>query len=415
MEKRRVVITGFGAITPLGNDAETMWNNLLVGKSGITGITKFDTTGFSVRIAGEVKNFDPAKWIPDRREAKRLDPFAQYAVAASDMALESAALDLSKENRDRVGAVIGSGIGGIIEFEQQHTRYIERGPMKISPFFILKLMLNAASGQLGVRYGIRGPNFATASACASSGHSLGLALRCIQCGDCDIMIAGGSEAAMTQLGISGFQVMTALSTRNDEPEKASRPFDKGRDGFVLSEGAGTLILEELEHAKKRGARIYAEFTSCGMSDDGYHITAPDPNGTGAQRCMEYAVKMAGRKLEDVDYINAHGTSTPHNDAAETRAVKALFGEHAKKLAISSSKSMLGHLLGASGAVELIITALSIYHQKVPPTTNLENPEDGCDLDYVADGARDMKIDFALSNSFGFGGHNVSLSLARYEE
>jgi 3-oxoacyl-[acyl-carrier-protein] synthase II len=318
-------------------------------------------------------------------------------------------------DKDRVGVVIGSGIGGIIEFEQQHTRYIEKGPMKISPFFILKLMLNAAAGQLGIRYGVRGPNFATASACASSAHAAGMAMRCIQSSECDVMIAGGSEAAMTQLGISGFQVMTALSTRNDAPEKASRPFDRDRDGFVMGEGAGTLILEELEHAKKRGARIYAEFTSCGMSDDGYHITAPDPDGHGARMCMSLAVKQAGRKLEDVDYINAHGTSTPHNDIAETKAIKTLFGEHAKKLVVTSSKSMIGHLLGASGAVELIITALSIYYQKVHPTANLENPDEGCDLDYAAGGARDMKVDFALSNSFGFGGHNVTLSAARYTE
>jgi len=287
--------------------------------------------------------------------------------------------------------------------------------MKISPFFILKLMLNAAAGQLGIRYGIRGPNFATASACASGAHAVGMAMRSIQVGESDIMLGGGTEAAMTPLGISGFQVMTALSTRNDEPEKSSRPFDKDRDGFVMSEGAGTLVLEELEHAKKRGARIFAELTACGMSDDGYHITAPDPEGRGAQMCMRHAVERSGRTLADVDYINAHGTSTPHNDIAETNAIIGLFKEHAQKLAVSSSKSMLGHLLGASGAVELIVTALSIYNQKVHPTINLENPDEGCDLDYISEGARDMKVDFALSNSFGFGGHNVSMAAARYTE
>ncbi len=414
IDKRRVVITGMGALTPCGNDMRTTWESLLAGRGGITRITKFDTTGYSVRIAGEIKDFDPLQWL-DKKEARRLDPVVHYAVAAADMALEDSGLDPNAEDKDMFGAVIGTGIGGIIEFEQQHTRYLERGPMKISPFFIPKLMANAASGQLAIRYGIRGVNYCTVSACASSGHAVGLAMRSIQLGEADIILAGGAEAAMTPLGISGFQVMTALSTRNDEPGRASRPFDRDRDGFVMSEGSAIMVLEELEHAKKRGARIYAELVGFGMSADGHHVTSPDPEGRGAVMCMRRAINHAGHKLEDVDYINAHGTSTPHNDLAETRAVKALFGEHVDSIPVSSSKSMLGHMLGAGGAVEVIVTALSIREGKIHRTLNLENLEEEFTLDYVPEGTRDADINLAISNSFGFGGHNTCIAIAKYVE
>ncbi len=414
IDKRRVVITGMGALTPCGNDMRTTWESLLAGRGGITRITKFDTTGYSVQIAGEIKGFDPLQWL-DKKEARRLDPVVHYAVAAADMALEDSGLDPNAEDKDMFGAIIGTGIGGIIEFEQQHARYLERGPMKISPFFIPKLMANAASGQLAIRYGIRGVNYCTVSACASSGHAVGLAVRSIQLGEADIVLAGGAEAAMTPLGISGFQVMTALSTRNDEPERASRPFDRDRDGFVMSEGSAVMILEELEHAKKRGARIYAELVGFGMSADGHHVTSPDPEGRGAVMCMRRAIEHAGHKLEDVDYINAHGTSTPHNDLAETRAVKALFGERVDSIPVSSSKSMLGHMLGAGGAVEAMVTALSIREGKIHRTLNLENLEEEFTLDYVPEGTRDADITLAISNSFGFGGHNTCIAVARYVE
>ncbi len=414
IDKRRVVITGMGALTPCGNDMRTTWESLLAGRGGITRITKFDTTGYSVRIAGEIKGFDPLQWL-DRKEARRLDPVVHYAVAAADMALEDSGLDPNAEDKDMFGAIIGTGIGGIIEFEQQHTRYLERGPMKISPFFIPKLMANAASGQLAIRYGIRGVNYCTVSACAASAHAVGLAMRSIQLGEADIILAGGAEAAMTPLGISGFQVMTALSTRNDEPERASRPFDRDRDGFVMSEGSAIMVLEELEHAKKRGARIYAELVGFGMSADGHHVTSPDPEGRGAVMCMRRAIEHAGHKLEDVDYINAHGTSTPHNDLAETRAVKALFGERVDSIPVSSSKSMLGHMLGAGGAVEAMVTALSICEGKIHRTLNLENLEEEFTLDYVPEGTRDADINLAISNSFGFGGHNTCIAVAKYVE
>ncbi len=414
IQKRRVVITGVGALTPCGNDIRTAWESLLAGKGGITRITRFDTTGFSVQIAGEIKGFDPAQWL-DKKESRRLDPVVHYAVAAADMALEDSGLDPGAEDKDMFGAIIGTGIGGIIEFEQQHTRYLERGPMKISPFFRPKLMANAASGQLAIRYGIRGVNYCTVSACASSAHAVGLTMRSVQLGEADIILAGGSEAAMTPLGISGFQVMTALSTRNDEPERASRPFDRDRDGFVMSEGSAVMILEELEHARKRGARIYAELVGFGMSADGHHVTSPDPEGRGAVMCMRRAIEHAERKLEDVDYINAHGTSTPHNDLAETRAIKSLFGERADGIPVSSSKSMLGHMLGAGGAVETIVTALSIHEGKIHRTLNLENVEEEFTLDYVPEGTRDADINFAINNSFGFGGHNACIAVAKYVE
>lgn len=413
IEKRRVVITGMGAITPCGNDIRTTWETLVAGKSGIGRITKFDVTDFPVKIAGEVRNFDASQWL-DKKEVRRLDPVVHYAVAAADMALADSKLDLAKEDKDMVGAIVGSGIGGIIEFQEQHMRFIEKGPLKISPFFIPKLMANAATGQLAIKYGIRGVNYCTVSACASSAHSVGLAMRSIQLGEADVIFAGGTEAAMSDLGIAGFQVMTALSNRNDEPERASRPFDRDRDGFVMGEGAGVLIMEELEHAKRRGARIYAEVVGVGMSADGYHVTSPDPEGKGARLCITRAVKDAGRQLEDVGYINAHGTSTQYNDLIETRAIKIVFGARAQNIPISSTKSMMGHLLGAGGAVEAMVTAFSIYEGRVHRTLNFENPGEECTLDYVPEGTRKVDIDLALSNSFGFGGHNVSLAIAKYK-
>jgi 3-oxoacyl-[acyl-carrier-protein] synthase II len=413
IQKRRVVITGMGAVTPCGNDIRSTWENLVAGKAGIGRITKFDVTDFPVKIAGEVKNFDPALYL-DKKELRRLDPVVHYAVAAADMALADSKLDLAHEDKDMVGAVIGSGVGGIIEFQEQHARFIEKGPLKISPFFIPKLMANASAGQLAIKYGIRGVNYCTVSACSSSAHALGAAMRSIQLGEADVMFAGGSEAAMSSLGIAGFQVMTALSNRNDEPERASRPFDRDRDGFVMGEGAGVVILEEMEHAKKRGARIYAEMVGVGMSADGYHITSPDPDGVGACLCMTRAVKDAGRGFEEVGYINAHGTSTQYNDLVETRAIKKVFGDYAQKIPISSSKSMIGHLLGAGGAVEAMVTALSIHEGRIHPTLNFENPGEECTLDYVPEGARKADINLAISNSFGFGGHNVCLAIAKYK-
>jgi 3-oxoacyl-[acyl-carrier-protein] synthase II len=390
------------------------WENLLAGKTGIARITKWDVSEWPVKIAGEVKNFDASQWL-DKKEARRLDPVVHYAVAAADMALADSRLDLANEDKDMVGAIIATGIGGIIEFEEQHARFIQKGPFKISPFFIPKLMANAASGQLAIKYGIRGVNYCTVSACSSSAHAVGMAMRSIQLGEADMMFAGGSEAAMCPLGIAGFQVMTALSNRNDEPERASRPFDRDRDGFVMGEGGGVMILEELEHAKKRGARIYAEMVGIGMSADGYHVTSPDPEGVGACLCMRRAVKDAGRNLDEVGYINAHGTSTQYNDLIETKAIKKVFGEHARKLPISSSKSMLGHLLGAGGCVEAMVAALSVNEGKIHRTLNWENGDEECNLDYVPEGTRQVNLDLAISNSFGFGGHNVCLAVAKYSE
>ncbi|MBI1851594.1 MAG: beta-ketoacyl-ACP synthase II [Planctomycetes bacterium] len=411
MSKRRVVITGLGTVTCLGYEKETVWSSLVAGRTGIARISRFDTTGFDVTFGGEVKDFDPVKWLP-AHEVKHHDLVAQFVIAAGDLCVKDAGIDFPKEDTTRIGVILGSGIGGIGEIETQHERLMKRGPSRVSPYLVPKLMMNAISGQLSIRYGLRGPNYVTASACASSAHALGAALRAIQYDEADAVLTGGSEAALTPLGLAGFCALRGLSTRNDQPERASRPFDKNRDGFVMGEGSGILLFEELEHAKKRGARMYAEVYGFGMSADAHHITAPAPDGEGAARAMNLALKDGALNPSDVDYVNAHGTSTPLNDVVETRAIKHVFGSHAKKLAISSSKSMIGHLLGASGAVELAITALSIERGTVHPTINYETPDPECDLDYVPNEARELAVRAAISNSLGFGGHNATIAVGR---
>ncbi len=411
---RRVVITGIGVISPVGNTREEFWKSLINGKSGIGTITKFDASGYAVRIAGEVKDFDPGD-ILSPKERRRTDLFTQYALTAAHEALSDAGIEVEKIDRDRVGVIVASGIGGTVTWEAQHRKLLEQGPDRVSPLFIPMMIINTASGMIAIRYRFRGPNFAVVSACASSGHAIGEAMRKIQYGEADVMITGGTEASITPLSVAGFSVMKALSTRNDEPERASRPFDRERDGFVMAEGCAIIVLEELEHAKRRGAKIYAELAGYGASDDAYHITAPDESGEGPALSMIRAIEDAGRKPEDVDYINAHGTSTPLNDKIETLAIKKVFGERAKDIPVSSIKSMVGHLLGAASAIELAATALTIRDGIIPPTINYENPDPECDLDYVPNEARKKEVKFALSNSFGFGGHNVTLALAKYEE
>ena len=410
MSKRRVVITGLGWVTSLGTSVEDVWAQLLAGKSGIRTITKFDTTDFATKFGGEVSAW--ASPNIDHREAKRLDRFAQFALNASIDAVNDAGLDFEKEDPWRCGSIIGSGVGGIEEFAAGHQKLLEKGPNRVSPFLVPKLMCNAGSGNVSIYYGLKGPNSAVATACASAAHAVGEAAECIRHNSADIMVTGGSEAALTPLGLACFIALKALSRRNDEPELASRPFDSDRDGFILSEGAGIIVLEEYEHAKARGAKIYAEFLGFGQSADGTHITAPDEQGRGAAHAMEWALADAGIGTADVDYINAHGTSTPLGDLAETRAMKRLFKDEAKNVAVSSTKSMTGHLLGASGGVEAIITAKTIQTGHIPPTINLENPGEECDLDYVPNTARDAEVKYAMSNSFGFGGHNVSLVMGR---
>jgi 3-oxoacyl-[acyl-carrier-protein] synthase II len=411
---RRVVITGMGLVSPLGNDLKSFWDNLSNGRSGIGPITLFDVTQYDCRIAGEVKNFDPAAWFNNPRDARRSDRFTQLAVAAAKMALADSGLALPAANPDRIGVMVGSGIGGLKTMEDQHTILMNRGPSRISPFMIPMLISNMASGIISMEHGLQGPNYATVSACATSAHGIGEAWRMIREGDADAFVAGGSEAAIVPLGIGGFGAMKALSTRNDEPTRASRPFDKGRDGFVMGEGAGILVMEELEHAKARGANIYAEIAGYGLSADAYHMTTPLENGEGAQRCMRMALKKAGLNPEQVDYVNAHGTSTPVGDLCETRAVKAVFGRHAHQLSVSSTKSMTGHLLGAAGVVESIACIMAIQNSLVPPTINLENPEEECDLDFTALTAKERKIRVAVNNSFGFGGHNATLIIRAFE-
>jgi len=411
MNRRRVVITGLGAVTPLGLNVTSYWQGLLDGRSGIREIEAFDACEYTSRIAGEVRGFSAGDYF-DTRLVKRLDRFAQFALACALEAVEDAGIDFAKADPRRIGTLIGSGIGGLAEIEQQHTRLMERGPGKLSPFMVPKLMMNAAAGQISIYFGLRGPSMAIASACASATNSLGEAAAVIARGDADVMLAGGSEAATTPLGLGGFCALKALSTRNDDPEHASRPFDRDRDGFVLGEGAAVAVLEEYEHAKARGAKIYAEFAGYGASDDAYHLTAPDPRGTGAAEAMGNALGNAGLSPEDITYINAHGTATEFNDVMETDAIKKVFGAHAKKLVISSTKSMTGHLLGASGAVELVACALAIRHGVVPGTMNLDHPDPKCDLDYAANAAREMEVKVALSNSFGFGGHNACLVLSK---
>ncbi len=411
MSDRRVVITGMGWVTSLGDSVDLVWDKLTQGTSGIAEITRFDTERFSTKIGGQV----PTDWLPDnieKRELKRVDRFTAYALSATINAVNDSGLDFEKEDAWRCGSIIGTGIGGIEEFETGSSKLIQKGPERVSPFTIPKLMCNAAAGNVSIRFGLKGPNSAIATACASAAHAIGEAAHSIRHGISDIMVTGGSEAAVTPLGVAAFIALKALSKRNDDPTKASRPFDADRDGFVLAEGAGIVILEEYEHAKARGAKIYAEVLGFGQTADSSHITAPDEQGRGAAKAMEIALKDAGRNLESVGYINAHGTSTGLGDIAETHAVKRLFKDHAKKLAVSSTKSMTGHLLGASGGVEAIITAKTLQTGVIPPTINLDNPDDECDLDYVPNSARNTPVKLAMSNSFGFGGHNVSLLIGK---
>ncbi|MHC5053234.1 MAG: beta-ketoacyl-ACP synthase II [Planctomycetota bacterium] len=425
---RRVAITGLGAVTPLGIGVKPFWEGLLAGRSGIRPLTFFDTTDYSSKIAGEVPDFDYSKWV-GRREANRMDRFALLAIAAAYEALEDAGVALRDRGGDlagqripadvdprRFGCFIGSGIGGLGEFEKQHTRLMKKGPRKVSAFTIPKLMANSGSGEVSLLYGLMGPNFSAVSACASAAHSIGEAFRCIRRGHADIMLAGGSEASITPLGVAGFCSLKALSTRNDEPERASRPFDKNRDGFVIGEGAGVVTIEELEHAKRRGARIYAELAGYGASGDAYHITQPCPDADGAVRAMSAAMEDAGFAPEDVDYVNAHGTSTYYNDRVETLAIKKALGEErARKIAVSATKSMVGHSLGASGGMALVATALTVHERKIHPTINYETPDPECDLDYVPNVAREGRVRGALLNSLGFGGHNATLAVREYAD
>lgn len=405
---RRVVITGLGTICPLATETRSYWQKLLQGQSGIGLIELIDASAFAVRIGGEVKNFEPEKWL-DRRAARRLDRFAQFAMVAAAEALKDSGIQLTSEDPFRCGALIGSGIGGLTEYEEQHTKFLKGGgPRGISPFVIPKMMPNSAAGNVSIQHGLCGPSAAVSTACASAANALADAMRCIQRDEADVMVAGGAEAAITYMGLGGFISARALSARNEAPHAASRPFDRDRDGFVMSEGAGVVILEEYEHAKKRSATIYAELLGAGVTADAYNITAPHPEGKGSIRAMQMALKDARINPSDVQYINAHGTSTELGDVAETLAIKTVFGEHAKKLAISSTKSMVGHLLGASGGVELIATVLSIKHGVLHPTINLENADPQCDLDYVPNRARETRVRYAISNSFGFGGHNACL-------
>ena len=410
--KRRVVVTGIGVVTSLGRAIEGFWSRLVRGDSGVGPITLFDVAGYKVQFGGEVP------WNPERediagpKELKRLDRFTQFALAAAKDAVADSGIDFSREDPYRCGVVIGSGIGGLWEFEVQEERLLHKGIDKVSPFTIPKLMVNSASGNVSSLYGIKGPNFAVATACASAANSIGDALRAIQYGDADVMLTGGSEAALTPIGLAGFQNMRALSTRGDAPQRASRPFDVDRDGFVLAEGAGMVVIEELEHARKRGARIYAELKGYGASGDAGHITQPDEEGRGAAHALSMALRDAGLPPEAVDYVNAHGTSTPLGDVAETKAVKRVFGDHARRLAISSTKSQLGHTLGASGGIEMVVCALTMDRGVIAPTINLDSPDPECDLDYTPRVAREARVDVSMSNSFGFGGHNASLVLAR---
>ncbi len=417
MSKRRVVLTGCGAITPVGHNVSDFWEAVKSGKTGVTRLTAFDPTPFPSKIAAQLKNFDATKYMSSKQE-RRLDPFVKYAVAAAKVAMEDSGLDLINIDLNRAGVYIGSGIGGLHTVEEEHAKYLmnpdeAKAVSRMSPFLIPMLIVNMASGIVSIELGFKGPNSAAVTACATAGHSIGDAFKIIQRDEADIMACGGSEAAITKMGFGGFCALKALSTRNDAPEKASRPFDRERDGFVMGEGAGVVILEELEHARKRGAHIYCELVGYGMSGDAYHMTAPDPLGDGAIRCMRAALNDAGLNIEDVDYINAHGTSTTLNDKIETAAIKAVFGDYAYKLAVSSTKGVTGHLLGATGAVELMACAKAIEDKVVPPTINYEYPDPECDLDYVPNTAREMDVQVAMSNSLGFGGHNVTLVVKKF--
>ena len=420
MDARRVVVTGLGALTPVGNTAEELWSGLTRGRSGVGPITKFDATEkdpsgafrYATRIAGEVKHFDPLRYV-DKKEARRLDPYLQYAIACAVMAVEDAGLDTGKVDRARFGVLIGSGIGGISTLLENHRTLLDKGPERVSPFFVPMLIINMASGLVSMRFGAKGPNSAVVTACATGNHAIGDAFRLIQRGDADVMIAGGAEAIIIPLTIAGFCSMKAMSTRNDAPEKASRPFEADRDGFVCSEGGGVIVLESLDHAVARDARIYGEIIGYGMSGDAHHMTAPDPEGDGAVRAMSAALRDGGLAASEVAYINAHGTSTPYNDKFETLAIKRVFGDHARRLAVSSTKSMTGHLLGAAGGVEAIATLLALHHGVLPPTINYETPDHECDLDYVPNQARKQDVEVALSNAFGFGGTNATLAFRKY--
>ncbi|MBI4548587.1 MAG: beta-ketoacyl-ACP synthase II [Ignavibacteriae bacterium] len=414
-DKRRVVVTGLGAITPIGLCVQEFWENSLSGKSGAGKITSFDVSQYDTKIACEVKGFNPLNFV-DKKTANRMDLFTQYAIASAIMAVKDADLNLEKTDKERIGVIFGSGIGGMWTWHRQmQTMYETGGPHRISPFFVPMMIADIAAGYISMHFQVKGPNYATTSACATSSHAIADAYILIQRGDADIIFTGGSEAAICPMGVGGFNAMKALSTRNDEPEKASRPFDAQRDGFVMGEGAGMLILEDLEHALKRGARIYAELSGIGLTADAYHITQPAPGGEGAIRSMRLCLSDAGLRPEVIDYINAHGTSTPFNDKSETEAIKAVFGEHAYKLHISSTKSMTGHLLGAAGAIEAIITVLSIYHDMIPPTINYEYPDPECDLNYVPNKYIKKPVGAAISNTFGFGGHNASLLFTKFQQ
>jgi len=411
MSQRRVVVTGMGMISPLGNDLASSWDAIVNSRSGLGPITSFDASLFTTRIAGEIRNFDPTLYMSPK-DVKKMDAFIHYGIAASLMAMEDSGLEVTEENAERIGAIIGAGIGGILGIEEQTAKYIEGGPRKISPFYIPSTIINMLPGQLSIMKGIKGPSFSAVSACATSNHSIGMAMRMIQYGDADVMIAGGAERGSSPTSVGGFCSMKAMSTRNDDPAAASRPWDRDRDGFVLGDGAGILVIEEYEHAKARGARIYCELAGFGASSDAFHMTAPSENGEGPARCMAMAMKDARINPDQVEYLNAHGTSTPLGDLAETLAMKRAFGDHAYKTMVSSTKSMTGHLLGAAGGVEAIFSVLAIDRGIIPPTINLENPGEGCDLDYVPNVAREKKIDVAMSNGFGFGGTNGTLVFKR---
>ncbi|MEG6584081.1 beta-ketoacyl-ACP synthase II [Dendrosporobacter sp. 1207_IL3150] len=412
--KKRVVVTGIGAITPVGSGKDEFWQSLLAGKSGIGPITRFDASDYTTRIAGEVKDFEPAKYI-DKKEAKRMDRCTQFAVAAAKMAFEDSGMDLDKTDRTRVGVVVGTGIGGIDTLHDQYKTLFDKGPGRVSPFFVPMMIANMAAGQTSITFGLQGPSTCVVTACATGTNSIGDAFKIIQRGDADVMVAGGTEACISPAAVAGFCAMKAMSTRNDEPQKASRPFEKERDGFVMGEGSGIVILESLEHALARGAHIYAEVAGYGFNADAYHITAPAPEGVQAAKCMEMAIKDAGIAPSDVSYINAHGTSTPLNDKNESLAIKALFGDHAYKVAVSSIKSMTGHLLGAAGGIEAIASVLAVANDMIPPTINYETPDNDLDLDYVPNVARKQVVNVAISNSFGFGGHNATILVKKYKE
>jgi len=414
-KRRRVVVTGMGAVTPIGLTIEEYWNNAIAGKSGVGMITRFDAAKYDTKIAAELKGFNPLNYL-ERKEANRMDPFSQYGMASAEMAMKDSGLDLEKVDRERAGVIFGSGIGGMLTWHQQMQVYYETGgPQRISPFFVPMMIADIAAGHISMRYKLKGPNYATTSACATSSHAIGNAFMHIQRGDADIMIAGGSEAAITPLGVGGFNAMKALSTRNDEPEKASRPFDAKRDGFIMGEGGGVMVLEALDHALRRDARIYVELGGIGFTADAHHITAPAPGGEGAVRSMRLALRDAGIEPTEIDYLNAHGTSTEYNDKTETTAIKTVFGDYAQKLSISSTKSMTGHLLGAAGAIEAIITILAIVHGTIPPTINYEFPDPECDLTYVPNVSIKKSVRVAISNTFGFGGHNASILFRKYPE